>query len=77
MLTSAFVLAYLDANSGSMIAAALAGGGAGVIVLFRMYGYRILGVFSKRYRTKADEQQAELVGDETEREPAKSVAEDR
>lgn len=58
------MFAYLDANTGSMIAAALAGGGAGLAVLFKMYGYRFLGLFSKKYREKATVQQADLVGDE-------------
>lgn len=47
------MLAYLDAATGSMIAAALAGGAAGVGVLFRMYGNRFLGIFSKKHRERA------------------------
>ena len=45
-----------------MIAAAFAGGVAGVVVLFRMYWYRILGVFSKKYRLKAEMDQGDLLG---------------
>lgn len=45
-----------------MIAAALAGGAAGVAVLARMYGNRLLGIFSRKHRAKADEARAELVG---------------
>ena len=46
-----------------MIVAAFAGGAAGIAVLLRMYGHRILGVFSKKHRAKADEAKAQLVGD--------------
>jgi hypothetical protein len=28
-----------------------------------MYGYRFLGIFSKKYRTRADEAQAQLLDD--------------
>lgn len=58
------MLSYLDANTGSMIAAALAGGGAGIAVLVKMYGYRFLGLFSKKYREKAAAERTELVADE-------------
>ena len=58
------MLSYLDA-AGGMVAAAIAGGAAGIGVLFRMYGYRFLGVFSKKYRTRADEAQAQLLDDDT------------
>jgi hypothetical protein len=53
---------YLDGASVSMITAAVAGGGAGIAVLFRMYGNRILGVFSKKRRARADAAREELVG---------------
>jgi hypothetical protein len=46
-----------------MIVAALAGGLGGVGVLFRMYGHRIAGVFSKKHRAQADETRAKLLGD--------------
>jgi hypothetical protein len=58
------MLGYLDANSGSIIVAALAGGAAGIAVLCKLYWNRILGLFSRKHRTKADEVKAELVGDE-------------
>ena len=58
------MLSYLDA-AGGMVAAAIAGGAAGIGVLFQMYGYRFLGVFSKKYRTRADEAQAQLLDDDT------------
>ena len=45
-----------------MIAAAFAGGAAGVGVLLRMYGNRFLGVFSKKRRLEAQRAQDELVG---------------
>lgn len=56
------MIAYLDAGTGSMIAAALAGGAAGIGVLFRMYGNRFLGIFSSKRRAKADEDAAALIG---------------
>ncbi len=60
------MLSYLDPGTGSMIAAAFAGGIAGFGVLLRMYGHRVLGVFSKKHRTKAEEAQAELVGSDAD-----------
>jgi len=54
--------AYLDAGTGSMIAAALAGGVAGIGVLLRMYGNRFLGIFSKKRRALAERERADLVG---------------
>ncbi len=41
-------LAYLDANSGSMIAGALAAGFAGIAVVFKMWGQRVMGIFSRK-----------------------------
>jgi hypothetical protein len=58
------VLSYLDANSGSMILAAVAGGAAGIAVLFKLYWNRFLGIFSKKRRAKADEARAELLDTE-------------
>jgi hypothetical protein len=55
--------AYLDPGTGSMIAAAFAGGAAGVGVLAKMYGHRFLGIFSKKHRRQADETRAQLVPD--------------
>jgi hypothetical protein len=60
------VLSYVDAGTGSMIAAALAGGAAGIGVLLRMYGNRFLGVFSKSRREQAQAARAQLVGDADE-----------
>jgi hypothetical protein len=57
------VLSYLDAQTGSMIVAAFAGGAAGIAVLLRMYGNRLLGVISKTHRTRAEEAKARLLGD--------------
>jgi hypothetical protein len=56
------MLGYLDGGSLSLITAALAGGVAGVAVLLRMYGNRVLGVFSKKHRGRAEEARAQLVG---------------
>jgi hypothetical protein len=56
------MFSYLDAGTGSMIAAAIAGGAAGVGVLLRMYGNRILGVFSKKRRVRAERDREALVG---------------
>ena len=60
------MLSYLDPGAGSMIVAALAGGIAGIAVFFRMYWHRLLGVFSKKHRVKAEEAQAELVGSDAD-----------
>jgi hypothetical protein len=57
------MLSYLDAGTGSMLMAAFAGGAAGIGVLFRMYGHRILGVFSKKHKAQAEESFHELMGD--------------
>jgi hypothetical protein len=56
------MLSYLDASTGSMLMAAFAGGAAGIGVLCRMYGHRILGVFSKRHKAQAAEEFGELMG---------------
>ena len=55
------MLSYLDGASFSMIAAAVAGGAAGVGVLMRMYWHRVLGVFSKKHKARAEEARAQLV----------------
>lgn len=57
------MLSYLDPGTGGMIAAALAGGVSGFGVLVKMYGHRVLGVFSKRHRAQAEEAKAQLVPD--------------
>jgi hypothetical protein len=59
-------LAYLDAGTGSMIVAAFAGGAAGIGVLLRFQGNRILGVVSKKHRRKAEAAQADLLGVSTD-----------
>ncbi len=56
------MIAYLDYGTGSMLLAALASGTAGIAVLFRMYGNRIMGVFSKKRREQARLDAAELMG---------------
>ena len=57
------MLSYLDPGTGSMIAAAFAGGIAGFGVLIRMYAHRIAGLFSKKHRVQADEAKTQLIGD--------------
>ena len=57
------MLSYLDPGTGSMIAAAFAGGFAGFMVLIKMYGNRALGVVSRKHRLRAEQARAELVGD--------------
>jgi hypothetical protein len=56
------IMAYLDAGSGSMLLAAVAGGLAGITVLVRLYWNRFLGLFSKKRREAAAAAQAELMG---------------
>jgi hypothetical protein len=56
------MIAYLDAGTGSMLMAAFAGGAAGIGVLLRLYGHRILGVFSKKHRQQAEETFGDLMG---------------
>lgn len=58
------MLSYLDAGTGTMIAAAFAGGAAGIAVFFKMYYHRFIGLFSKKHRLRAEAAQAELLGDE-------------
>lgn len=52
------VLGYLDAGTGSMIASAVAGVGAGVVVLFLTFKNKILGVVSPKRRQAAAEAKA-------------------
>jgi hypothetical protein len=47
------MLAYLDANSGSLIASAIAAGFAGIAVVFKMGWSRTLGFFSPKKRKAA------------------------
>jgi hypothetical protein len=64
------MLSYLDPGTGGMIAAAFAGGAAGFGVLFRMYGHRVLGLFSKKHRAQAEAACAELAVEDDEDETA-------
>ena len=57
------MLSYLDPASVGMLGTAIAGGVAGVAVLLRVYWHRVLGVFSKKHRARAEEARAQLVGD--------------
>ena len=56
--------AYLDPATGSMMGAALVAGGAGLVVLMRMYWHRFIGLFSKKHRAQADELAEQLVGED-------------
>jgi hypothetical protein len=47
------MLAYLDANSGSLIASAIAAGFAGIAVVFKMGWSRTLSFFSPKRRRAA------------------------
>jgi hypothetical protein len=49
------MIAYLDANSGSLIASALAAGFAGIAVVFKMGWSRTIGFFSPKKRREAKE----------------------
>ena len=55
------ILAYLDAGTGSVLIAAIAGGAAGVAVLGKLYWNRFLGVFSKSRREEAERARTELL----------------
>jgi hypothetical protein len=66
------MIAYLDANSGSLIASALAAGFAGIAVVFKMGWSRTIGFFSPKKRKAAKEAiaasqaaEADAVGDAT------------
>ncbi len=49
------MIAYLDANSGSLIASAIAAGFAGIAVVFKMGWSRTIGFFSPKKRRAAKE----------------------
>lgn len=68
------MLSYLDAGTGQMIVAALAGGVAGVGVLFKMYWHRVLGVFSRKHRETAEQAQLDLLGVDAEDETASATS---
>lgn len=55
------IIAYLDAGTGSMILAAIAGGAAGIAVLLKMYWNRFVGLFSRKRRAAAEEARQELM----------------
>ena len=52
-------VAYLDANSGSMIAAAVAGGLAGIAVVFKLWWRRLTSLFLPKRRAAARAAKAE------------------
>ena len=49
------MIAYLDANSGSLIASAIAAGFAGIAVVFKLGWSRTIGFFSPKRRRAAKE----------------------
>jgi hypothetical protein len=53
------MLAYLDANSGSLIASAIAAGFAGIAVVFKMGWSRTIGMLSPKRRKAAKAAAAE------------------
>jgi len=55
------MLSYLDPGTIGLVGTAIAGGAAGVAVLLKVYWHRVLGVFSKKHRTQAEEARAQLV----------------
>jgi len=59
------MLGYLDAGTGSIIVAALAGGVAGIALVIKLFWHRILGVFSRRHREEAAAAKERLVDSET------------
>ena len=61
------MIAYLDASTGGMLVAAIAGGFAGLAVLFKFFGHKILGVFSPKHRAAARAAKEELVPADEER----------
>lgn len=52
------MIAYLDANSGSLIASAIAAGFAGIAVVFKLGWSRTVGFFSPKHRRAAKEAMA-------------------
>jgi hypothetical protein len=70
------VFAYLDAGTASVIMAAVAGGLAGVAVLFKMYYHKFLGIFSKKHRRTAEQAEADLLGVEIDPETGEPIESD-
>lgn len=68
-------LAYLDAGSGSMILAALAGGVAGIAVVFKTYWRRIVSVFSKSKRAEFEAEAAAKAAADAEADTGAEAAE--
>jgi hypothetical protein len=52
------IAGYLDPGSGSMIASVVAAGFAGIVVVFKTGGRRVLGLFSPKRRRQAAESRA-------------------
>jgi hypothetical protein len=56
-----FMLGYLDAGTGGLLLAAVAGGIAGIGVLIKLYWNRFLGVFSRKRREQAEQARSRLL----------------
>lgn len=54
------MLAYLDANSGSLIASVIAGGAAGIAVVVKMGWRRTLGTLSPKQRRALKQERLHL-----------------
>ena len=67
-------LAYLDANSGSMLAAAVAGGLAGIAVVVKLWWRRLTGVFTPKRRAAAKAAEASTAAETTPAANATDVA---
>ena len=64
------MLAYLDANSGSLIASAIAAGFAGIAVVFKLGWAKTIGMLSpKRRKARKAEAEQEAAAAEAEQEP--------
>jgi hypothetical protein len=63
------MIAYLDANSGSMIASVFVAGAAGIAVVFKMGWSRILAVFSPKHRRALKEARAQSAAEAAVAEP--------
>jgi hypothetical protein len=64
------MLAYLDANSGSLIASAIAAGFAGIAVVFKLGWAKTIGMLSpKRRKARKAEAEQEAAAADDEQEP--------
>jgi hypothetical protein len=70
------MLAYLDANSGSLIASAIAAGFAGIAVVFKMGWSRTLALLSPKKRKAAKLAAAQSASDSITESEATEVTSD-